>query len=168
MSAGKQTSVSKHPTSSCELPCNLDTNLPRASPPTSSEFTFPHRQETAAFSASVRCTMMSVSGVVSQHNYVRSKCEEQLILPHLICSALAPALSILCEQIGPYQGVALRNQASVMTSIFLPGCCATHWLRSLSSGYSLWIMFVLICAENTVSKASFLATHLLNQLLNWC
>ena len=69
--------------------------------------------------------MVSVSGLVLQHNYVRSKCEEQLVLPHLLCPALAPAFSARCEQIGQFQGVALQGEASAMTAISLPGSYGT-------------------------------------------
>uniref|UniRef100_A0A452SYR9 Uncharacterized protein n=1 Tax=Ursus maritimus TaxID=29073 RepID=A0A452SYR9_URSMA len=47
---------------SVSLPCHLDTYLPRASPPTSSTFTLPHRPVTRDFSSPVRCTMVSLCG----------------------------------------------------------------------------------------------------------
>uniref|UniRef100_A0A667H5E9 Uncharacterized protein n=1 Tax=Lynx canadensis TaxID=61383 RepID=A0A667H5E9_LYNCA len=70
------------------LPCNLDTNLPRASPPTSSTFTLPHRPLTRPFSSAVRNPMLSVCVVASEHSCVRSKCKLVLSLLFLLCPGL--------------------------------------------------------------------------------
>uniref|UniRef100_A0A8C8X467 Uncharacterized protein n=1 Tax=Panthera leo TaxID=9689 RepID=A0A8C8X467_PANLE len=70
------------------LPCNLDTNLPRASPPTSSTFTLLHRPLTRPFSSALRNPMVSVCVVASEHSCVRNKCKLVLSLLFVLCPGL--------------------------------------------------------------------------------
>ena len=65
--------------------------------------------------------MMSVSEVASQHNRIRSKRKKQLTLLSFIYPMLAPAHSVLSEQIGQCQGVTLQGEASEMTTISTQG-----------------------------------------------